>query len=132
MNRKPRHKNRFSSAPRDLLDISYIVAVAEGTMPRHELAFPAFYGEIPQAEDYVTRENAYALGRFQGWHCELGGRFERPTPPKGMSRALLGAFAAGVLDGAESVAVVRRINAASARGSSSFDPFSDIEDYSAL
>lgn len=119
-----RRRNRFSTAPRELVSPSYFVAVAAGEIERDPMAYPAF-GPVPRAEDYADRRAAYDLGFGQGFDCELGGRIERPTPPRGMARALLPRFAIGVLDGAE---CVQRARAAQGTGTSKddFDPLADL------
>lgn len=118
--------NRFATAPRDLVDPAYMAHVADGTIPPDIMAWPAFGGELPRAEDYATRGSAYDLGYAQGFDCQMGGRVVRPTPPIGMPRELLPRFARGVIDGA---GCVQQANATARRRceTDDFDPWADLD-----
>lgn len=122
----PRTRIRFSEVSRDICDPSYIAAVAAGEREPDPLAWPAFGGTVPQAKDFPDRARAYDLGHHQGFDCEMGGRLEKATPPVGMPRNLLSAFARGVIDGSELVKYARSAQKGTTDGDGDFDPWADL------
>jgi hypothetical protein len=132
MKSPPKRRSRFSGAPKDLLDISYIIAVAAGEREPDRLAWPLFGDRPPRAEDYTTRQAAYGLGYHQGWSFEVSGRMEVPTPPVGMARNLLPAFCAGILDGADNARMAKALSRP-AVGNGDGDRFAHLDgDFSAI
>jgi hypothetical protein len=97
-------QSRFRSAPKDILDISYLVDVCEVRREPDPCAYTRITGSLKPAitpDEMETADACRNIGYAQGWECEFGGRVEVPTPPSGMPRKYLAAFAGGVLDGAE-------------------------------
>lgn len=127
----PKRRNRFLAAPKELLNLSYIIAVAAGERQPDRLAWPILGDRPLRAEDYVTRQDAYNLGYHQGWSFEVSGQIEVPTPPVGMARNLLPPFCAGILDGADNARIAKALGTGG--GDSGWDPAADLDgDYSAV
>lgn len=132
MSSRPRRASRFANAPRDLLDIGYIVDVAEGRRAPDPRAYIPATGRPTTADEIESREQAYHVGCHQGWCIEMGGRFEVATPPVGLPRAWLGAFAAGVLDGADNARQAQIMSRGGTPGGDE-DPWADLDgDFSAV